>query len=125
MKLRELDARFFGRVDGDKRSSFMQGDRIDGAQGVMFQCPECAKGKPRSEDGEGFAGAHYIKVCFSNPRGAPVAPESYDDNPRWEMAGNSLDDLTLSPSINLDVPGNDGTIQGCRWHGWVRNGDAA
>lgn len=122
MRLRDLDGRFFGRVDAAKRMSFMQGDTLDGAQGVMFQCPRCSEGKPVGCDGTGFAGAHYVKVCFSNPRNAEVAPAEYDHNPRWEMSGNGLDDLTLSPSINLDVPENG--EGGCRWHGWVKNGDA-
>lgn len=125
MKLRALDGRFFGGVDPAARSSRLQGDRIDGAQGVMFQCPKCSEGKPSGDGGVGFAGAHYVRVCFANPRNAPVAPEAYDDNPRWQMSGTSLDDLTLSPSINLDVPGDDGTVSGCRWHGWVKNGEAA
>jgi hypothetical protein len=125
MRLRELDGRFFGKVNAARRSSMLQGDRIRGAQGVLFQCPKCSAGKPVGDDGRGFRGAHYIKVCFSNPRNALPAPAEYDDNPRWEMSGSSLDDLTLSPSINLDVPSDDGVVYGCRWHGWVRSGDAA
>jgi hypothetical protein len=124
MKLRELDARFLGNVkDGSAR---MQ-PGISGAQAVMFQCPLCSQGKERA-DGGGFKGAHYVRVCFANPQGAPVAPQEYDDNPRWTMTGTSLDDLTLSPSINLDVPWKD--AQGvehpssCKWHGFVTNGDA-
>lgn len=121
MRLRALDGRFFGRVNGG--SCYFEGDQIEGAQGVYFQCPKCAEGKPPGEpDGIGFAGAHYIRICFANPRSAPVAPVEFDKNPRWTMSGTGLDDLTLSPSINLDVPGNG---DGCRWHGWVKNGDAA
>lgn len=126
MRLRDLDARFLGSVSG--RSAMMQ-DSVAGAQAVMFQCPLCLQGKPPGQpDGVGFAGAHYVRVCFANPQGAPVAPEEYDDNPRWTMTGTSLDDLTLKPSVNLDVPWKD--AQGvehpssCKWHGWVTNGDA-
>lgn len=124
MRLLELDAEFFGKVDPVARSSRRQGDRIDGAQGVMFQCPKCSEGKPIGAGGRGFGGAHYIRVCFSNPRNAPVAPREYDENPRWEMSGTSLDNLTLFPSVNLDVPDENGEVHGCRWHGWVKNGDA-
>lgn len=103
MKLRQLDAAFIGNANAPERSYRRQGEQIDGAQGVQFQCPACAAGKPPADDG-GVQGAHYITVWFSNPRGAPVAPAEMDDNPRWEMKGSSLDDLTLVPSINLDVP---------------------
>ena len=118
MRLRELDATFVADVDPATLSSRRQ-QEIDGAQGVLFQCPKCAAGKPPAPDG-GVQGAHYVLVCFANPRNAPVAPAEYDPNPRWQMSGTSLDDLTLSPSVNLDVPG----ATGCRWHGFVTNGDA-
>lgn len=123
MKLRDLDAQFLGNVNAAEKSAMMQ-DSIDGAQAVLFQCPKCAIGKETGEkDGRRFVrGAHHVKVCFANPRGAPVAPVEYDDNPRWTMEGTSLDDLTLSPSINLDVPENG--VDSCKWHGWVKNGDA-
>lgn len=121
MRLRDLDAQFLGRVDAERQSCHRQEDRIDGAQGIVFQCPKCAQGKERAPYG-GFVGVHSIRVFFSNPQNAPVAPQEYDDNPRWEMSGTSLDDLTLSPSIDLDVPENKG---GCGWHGYVRNGDAS
>lgn len=126
MKLLDLDARFIGNVDVAKKSSRRQ-DGIEGAQGVMFQCPKCGEGKERGrKDGRGYIkGAHYIKVCFSNPRGATVAPEAYDDNPRWEMSGTSLEDLTLKPSINCDIPNDDGTPSHCKFHGFVTNGDVA
>lgn len=124
MRLRDLDAQFIAHVNAATRSSRRQ-DSIDGAQGIMFQCPKCAEGKERGEeDGRRFVrGAHYILVCFANPVNAPVAPAEYDKNPRWQMSGSSIDDLTLMPSINLDIPGVE--HDGCRWHGWVKNGDAA
>ncbi len=123
MKLRDLDARFvYGAHAGGSRLS--NKTSVDGMQGVMFQCPKCAAGRERgAKNGRRFVrGAHYIRVFFSNPRGVAVAPPEADGNPRWEMSGSTLDDLTLSPSINLDIPGQE---DGCRWHGWVKNGDAA
>lgn len=122
MRLRDLDARFVydATADGCRLSTV---DSVEGAQGVMFQCPKCAIGKETGEeDGRRFVrGAHSIRVFFSNPRGAAVAPPAADENPRWQMSGNGIDDLTLQPSINLDVPGQE---NGCRWHGWVTNGEA-
>lgn len=131
MRLRELDARFLGRVIPAEKSAHYQ-ESLDGAQALMFQCPSCGAGLERGEeDGRRFIrGAHYIKVCFSNPRGAAAAPVEYDDNPRWTIeAGSSLDDLTLSPSINCDIPwkNKEGVEHpsSCKFHGWVKNGDAA
>lgn len=123
MRLRALDGQFFGNANGETRSYRRQGNDIAGAQGVLFQCPKCAAGKPVADDGEGVQGAHYVRVCFANPHGAPVAPPSFDKNPRWQMSGSCIDDLTLTPSVNLDVPENG--PDACKWHGFVTNGDAS
>lgn len=132
MKLRDLNARFiYGAHAGGSRLS--EDETVDKMQGVMFQCPKCAKGKQRGKEGRlGFAiGAHYVRVFFANPRNAPVAPLEADDNPRWTMSGSTIDDLTLSPSVNLDIDhdrnGNFIPVEqrGCRWHGYVKDGDAA
>lgn len=122
MKLLELDAQFLANAKGPMVHRV--GDRLEGAQGVLFQCPKCAVGKRRAKGG-GFQGAHYIRVFFSNPRGAPVAPADVDDNPRWEMSGSSLADLTLSRSIDLSHDKEGKPQEGCQWHGFVKNGDAA
>lgn len=131
MRLRDLDGWFVSRVTVTPKSYWRQED-IDGAQGVLFQCPLCLIGKPPGEGG-GFAGAHYVQVCFANPRNALVAPEAYDDSPRWTVSGTSLDDLTLSPSIDLNPSAAQrakrrklglSEYSGCGWHGSVTNGDA-
>jgi hypothetical protein len=77
-------------------------DSLDTAQGVRFTCPGC--------DG------HQILVWFKD-RGVP---DTAEPRPRWSVTGTSLADLTLSPSINLDVPG----ATGCRWHGFITAGTA-
>lgn len=85
-------------------------DAFPAAQGILFQCPACA-----GPDGSG----HYVLVWFAD-RGVPSEAEP---KPRWHASGTGLDDLTLTPSINLDVPGPNGEPAiGCRWHGWVRGG---
>lgn len=126
MKIRDLDGEFF-RVSEDGKGRYCS-DEINGAQGVLFQCPTCGIGKERgvSDDGDGFiVGAHYIAVCFANPVNAPVAPASFDKNPRWQMSGTSLDDLTLSPSVNCDIEGPNREPSVCKYHGWVQNGDVS
>lgn len=110
VKLSDLEATFVGQATAD--GSFMElGDRIDGAQGLFFVCPLCQK--------------HHVLVWFGNPRNAPLAPANLKPKPRWKMSGTSLADVTLSPSVNLDVPQEDGTPPPCKWHGWVQNGNAA
>lgn len=136
MRLRDLDGRLvYDAHRGGSRLSPQ--DSVEGMQGVQFQCPKCGEGLERGEeDGRRFIrGAHYVRVFFDNPRGAEVAPPDADlrndgtPNPRWTMNGTSIDDLTLSPSINCDIPWKD--AQGvehpssCKWHGFVKNGDAA
>lgn len=71
------------------------------ADGVIFRCPICANG--------------HAVLCWLQGRGVPD-----DESPgpgRWHATGNTIDDLTLSPSVHLNSPG-------CGWHGYVRNGIA-
>jgi hypothetical protein len=136
VRLRDLDARFvYAATKGASRLS--DGDAVDGMQGVMFQCPKCSEGLERGEeDGRRFVrGAHYIRIFFANPRGVAAAPPDADlrsdgtANPQWQMRGTSIDDLTLTPSINCDIPWKDANgvehESSCKFHGWVTNGDAA
>lgn len=130
MRIRELDGQFWGQAD-EKGGSVRQ-DGIAGAQGVLFQCPTCAVGKERGEEnGRRFIrGAHYIRVPFANPRGARPAPAAAAGKVRWKLvSGTGLDDLTLSPSINCNIPWRDPETgvehpSSCKFHGYVRNGEA-
>ncbi|SRR6266851_2826294 len=111
MRLTVLQAEFLGdaRPDGHRRL-----DSIDGAQGIFFLCPKCW-----AANGDSAIVTHGIIVWFANPRNAPPVPKDCVPKPaRWTMAGTSLQDLTLTPSILL-------TGEGCGWHGFVTNGDAA
>ncbi len=95
-KLRDLDATFV-RHTGD--GNFDEVAAMADANGVMFDCPKC--------------GRHSVLVWDQTiPTGIEPGPG------RWIMTGSSLDDLTLSPSVNLPK------IE-CAWHGWIKNGDAA
>lgn len=121
-RLLNLDAEFVGSVNVvGERSYRRQGSELQGAQGVMFQCPKCAEGKEQGEeDGRRhYKGAHYIVAWFANPVGAPVAPPEIMPGitARWTQSGSGLHDLSLTPSILL--PG-----AGCQWHGFVTNGEA-
>jgi Family of unknown function (DUF6527) len=124
MKLRDLDARFVGQLNV-QTGGFTEQDGIEGAQGVLFQCPLCGQNQNAvdTSNGKGREGAHYVLCWFKNPRNAPGVPDSMEPGPgRWIASGSGIDDLTLAPSVNLDVHPTD---KGCKWHGWVKSGEAA
>lgn len=96
VKLLDLDATFVRHTgNGD----FQELPTRAGANGVMFDCPKCQR--------------HSVLVWDRTvPAGIGPGPG------RWDFSGDTLDTLTLSPSVNLEP-------HGCCWHGWVRDGDAA
>lgn len=140
MRLRDLNARF---IDHVMVKSHYRRDEITlvGAQGITFQCPACARGLAVVDDPERpghrfVVGAHSISVLFANPQGVEPAPadagikDSTGKYPRWSIvSGTSLDDLTLSPSIDCSKPWKDEKgvehPSGCSFHGYIKNGDAA
>jgi hypothetical protein len=111
-------AKFYGQIDADR--SFRHLPSIEGAQGLFLWCP-CGYGLPEFPlDG---ARPHGILVPFRNPRGAPPVPDGHgpigrDDKtrPRWEMLGDSLENLSLSPSIAV------GPAEAECWHGHITLG---
>lgn len=91
MKLTDLHAQFV-LVKPDGALGKMP-DAL-GANAIMFDCP-CARGER-------------LIINLANPIGAPrVAGNA------WAATGKTVDDLSLSPSVN----------SGC-WHGWITNGEA-
>jgi hypothetical protein len=126
MRLRDLNAEFIGQwhAKGYRRLT-----SLDRAQGVLFQCPKCAAGKPvEEENGERFVrGVHYIICWFRNPRKAKPVPDSADPKPgRWWVSEQStgIDDLTFTAG-NPPMAHSVLLTSGCGWHGFVNNGDAA
>ncbi len=78
---------------------------LAGAQGVMFLCPKCTAAG-------GAGGVHQVLVWFRD-RGVPAEAEPAPG--RWVVSGSGYGDLTLSPSIDIK--------EGCKWHGYVTNGE--
>ena|ERR1019366_6676071 len=102
----------FGGTGTEQGSFRRQGGQIDGAQLLFLWCP-CAYGND--------ARAHGLIVPFANPRGATITEYNFGmrardgvSRPRWQMSGTGLDDLTLSPSVDVGEPS-------C-WHGYIENG---
>ena len=117
MRLRGLDAKFIDGCGADGSFWESRNPPIGAAQGVLFLCPLCF-----ARNG-GRPGTHSILVPFAN-RGVPAAFEP--KLPRWTASGTGIDDLTISPSIDLSKDGaGHPRPEGCLWHGFVRNGDAA
>jgi hypothetical protein len=123
-----FDAEFYGSVkpcdaDGRGGSWRHQGDVIEGAQGLFLWCP-CGFGRPGfPPDG---ARPHGLIIPFSNPRNAPPVPADHGPfgkdkktRPRWTMSGSCLNDLTLTPSVDV-LGGKD--MASC-WHGFITNGE--
>jgi hypothetical protein len=121
MKLTDLNAVLIKRIDEkiDREVS-----TLTEADGVMFQCPKCAVGcEPFVDDDgkRGFRGAHYV-ICWFVGK----VPDDVDPKPgRWTPQGTGLDDLTFVPGNPPQAVSVLLTGEGCGWHGFIRNGDAA
>lgn len=76
------------------------------ADGVLFLCPTCFK------KNNGPVGTESVLCWFAN---RPKVPADATPGPgRWTATGSSFNDLTLSPSVNVDHE---------HWHGYVTNGE--
>jgi hypothetical protein len=94
MRLRDLEPEFVRFVPKGWQAT----TKIEEAHGVSFLCPKCQ--------------AHYV-LCWFRDRGVP--DDAVPGPGRWSCSGSSLDDISLSPSVNL--PGTS-----CGWHGFVVQG---
>lgn len=119
MKLRELEVElvsYYSRSSTAEELELNPGypqhtgyrlvEKLEDADGVWFLCPKCFKANG------GEVGTHAVRIGFKgiakpgtygyNKKGEPVL---------WAMQGHGVDDLQLTPSIQLEG--------GCNWHGYV------
>lgn len=68
---------------------------------VWFRCPVC-KDKPEEEN---RIVRHSIYVPF----------KSYNNKPYWSRTGDSIENLSVTPSIKV--------LKGCGFHGFITNGN--
>lgn len=108
VKLTELEARFVKILDDVGTRLFV--DTLAESDGVMFLCPKCyvANG--------GKDGTHSVTCLWPS-----VSPKEVPGPGRWSPSGSGISDLTLGPgsgsaSVRLET--------GCKWHGFVRRGEA-
>jgi hypothetical protein len=95
---------------GQEPGSFRRSDDNSRPQGILFACPFCFR------KNSGLIGTHSILVWFADRD----VPPSNEPLPRWTVAsGTTFEDLTLTPSINLQ---NEHCTE--EWHGWITNGEA-
>lgn len=85
--------------------------------GVSFLCPHCA---PLDLPAHGPQRARHIVAMFANP----IDPDGWvprtewrpdPHQPAWQRLGETLDTLTLEPSIDVSANGH--------WHGRVTAGE--
>jgi hypothetical protein len=89
-------------------------DTLAEADGVEFLCPKCFA------ENKGPIGTHGV-ICWFVGK----VPDHASPKPgRWMPQGTSLDDLTF-----VNSPGRTSSVlllgEGCGWHGFVTNGEAA
>lgn len=124
MKLTDLEPEWVNYVDGRSYRRFS-----DNHSHVHYNPEEVAEGyHDQSEDFAHADGIQFLcPACFAKNNG-PIGTESviawFRNRPhvgadampgpgRWAATGTSFEDLTLSPSINVDHG---------HWHGFVENG---
>lgn len=77
------------------------------AHGIRFLCPKSVATRG------GKIGAHSVQVYFAgSPVPSNIGVNSNGETVRWNVSGTSLDNLSLSPSIQ-----EQDNI--CGWHGFV------
>jgi hypothetical protein len=92
-------------VEFRDRTTLHRVETLAEAQGMWMLCPKCFQ-----ENG-GRVGTHSVLVLFDG-RGVPA--DVCIGTARWNVSGNSLADVTVTPSILV--------VGGCGWHGFVTNG---
>lgn len=106
LRLTELEPQFMQRNDD---THFTYVDSISEADGIIFLCPLCFENNNKSN-----IGVHMI-ICWNLS-----VPQTTEPTPgRWNLIGTGYKDLSLqadSSSILL-------TGDGCKWHGFITNGE--
>lgn len=103
-KLTELNASFIGA--GGPGVWNADGTPAEKREGVGLTC-DCPCGCERQ-----------LYVPFENPLDGK--PQYSSSTPGWKRTGETLETLTLHPSVERVVINGEG----CGWHGWIENGEA-
>lgn len=87
--------------------------------GVNFDCPgACCAGKPSARDQfDARERAGETKIIIAVPFKTDLGGAHYRDD-GWDRTGDTLETLTLAPSIQAF-----GYEHQPHWHGWIRSGE--
>lgn len=101
--LASLNAKFAG-AGGEGITNSLTGEPVPRREGigVLMDCPCGCERK--------------LYVPFKNPLDG--GPERNDNPQGWDRTGDTIETLTLKPSVLRSDPG------GCKWHGFITNGNA-
>lgn len=117
-RLKELDGQFIRYRQETEEERFARGaakptfflehvPTLAEAHGIRFLCPKSVAARG------GKVGAHSVQIYFAgSPVPKDIGVNAKGDAVRWNVSGTSLDDLSLSPSIQ-----EQDNI--CQWHGFV------
>ena len=111
MRFTACDPKLIKIWTDSERRGWEETGHIPEADGVIFKCPECLKGK-----GPSGVGVHSI-ICW-RPR-VPVDPERFTGPGRWEIQATCWEDFTLvagSSSVFLSE-------SACHAHFLVQSGE--
>src|SRR4051812_3487927 len=97
MKLTELNPRWLLDADIVVGGQSIHNEHRVG-MAVTFDCPHCRTTR--------------LGVFFANPIDGGLPS---DDGKLWQRTGDSFDNLSLSPSIDVSAHGH--------WHGFIKDGE--
>ena len=92
----------------DNHGSFEAVDKLSDAQGLWFPCPKCYAAN------HGMRGTHYV-LCWFVGVSQDIAPKPG----RWIATGTDLTDISFVGPNAASVL----LTSGCKWHGYIRNGE--
>jgi hypothetical protein len=114
MRLVELEPRWARSGGEGIYNTAPDGTRVPAPErlgiGVSFRCP-CGT-HPRDEEYE----TDRCVILFENPLDGGGRFDATTEGHYWTRTGDTFDTLTLTPSIQR--------VGGCRWHGFITNGEA-
>lgn len=115
MKLIDLEPTFYiWKSD----NLYERTDKFTEADGIGFLCPKCYTDNPREDK---TITTHSI-ICWKRHIPQTTPPTLG----RWNFSGTDYNDLTLTPSVNLDIRNEDGTRKypnECNAHFHISNGE--
>jgi hypothetical protein len=104
----DLEAEFLKRITSRE---YHRVETLAEADGLWFLCPKCYA------ENHGSKGTHAV-ICWFEGH----VPDDQEPKPgRWNPTGTGLADLSFVPGAKSN---SILLTAGCKWHGFIKNGDA-